>query len=252
MRTLIVDDEAPARRKIRHFLELDPDIEWIGECANGEEAFRSIQENHPDVLFLDIQMPLIDGFTFLKRSGKERPFQVIFVTAYDEYAVRAFEAHAADYLLKPFTKKRFQDAVARIKQQVQLQRNSEPLQQAIAILNMVQEKNQYLQRIPVKVNQVITFLPVNEIDWIETQDNYVLIHVGKSEHLVRDSLNSMERELDPSCFLRIHRRIVVNAGRIREMRNFPSTKLVLKNGDELPVSRRLKDQVKRFLLNKKS
>lgn len=251
MRTLIVDDEAPARRKIRYFLELDPDVEWIGECSNGEEAFKAIQQNHPDVLFLDIQMPLVDGFTLLKRSGRERSFQVIFVTAYDEYAVKAFEAHAADYLLKPFTKKRFQDAVQRVKREMQLKRNAEPLQQAIAILNQVQEKNQYLQRIPIKGNQTITFLSSEEIDWIESQDNYVLIHARNREHLVRESLNEMERTLDPSQFLRIHRRILVNTLRIREMRNFPSTKLILTNGDEVPVSRRLKDQVKRFLLNRK-
>src|SRR5262249_52456332 len=116
----------------------------------------------------------------------------------------------------------------------------------------VQEKNQYLKRLPIKENQAITFIGCDEIDWIESQDNYVLVHAGRKKHLLRYSLTSMEQELDPSCFLRIHRRILVNTQRIWEMRNFPGTKLVLVNGEQLPVSRRLKDQVKRFLLKKQS
>jgi len=251
LRALIVDDEAPARKKIRHFLEMDPEIGWIGECADGQEALKSMQQHDANLLFLDVQMPLIDGFTFLKRSGKERTFHVIFVTAYDEYALKAFEESAADYLLKPFIRKRFEDAVRKVKQQIHLKQQAEPLEQAMAILNQVQEKSSYLQRIAIKQNQAITFLSCRDIDWIESKDNYVLIHAAKKEHLIRETLNVLERLLDPAGFLRVHRRILVNTECISEMRQSSGTQVILKNGSALPVSRRLKDKVKRFLLNRK-
>ena len=250
IRALIVDDEGPARKKIRHFLQLDTDIDWIGECTDGDEAMKSVQEHHPDVLFLDIQMPLMDGLAFLKRSGKDREFQVIFVTAYDEYALKAFEANAIDYLLKPFTRKRFADALEKVKERIRLKQKAEPLEQAIAILNQVQEKTEYLHRLAIKGNETISFLPCKEIDWIESEDNYVLVHAGTFEHLLRESMNSMEHSLDPTHFLRIHRRIIVNVDRIREMQNRHPSRVILKNGVQLPVSRRLKDKVKKMLFGR--
>jgi two-component system LytT family response regulator len=157
-----------------------------------------------------------------------------------------------DYLLKPFTKKRFEDALRKVKQQIELRKKAEPLQQAIAILDQVQGKKEYLQRLGIKRNQGIAFLACSEIDWIESEDNYVLVHAGRGEHLIRESLNAMEQSLDPSQFLRIHRRILVNTNRISEMRQLPATRVILHNGVALPVSRRMKERVKRFLLNKKS
>jgi two-component system, LytTR family, response regulator len=250
LRTLIVDDERPARKKIRHFLETDSEIEVVGECENGYEALASIRTEKPDLLFLDIQMPLMDGFHLLKRSGVKRPYSVIFVTAYDEYAVKAFEANAADYLLKPFTRKRFDEALRKVKQQIRLQRNSEPAEQAIAILQTLQTKPEYLQRLAVKSNRGIIFVHCNQIDWIESEDNYILVHSGKETHMIRESMNAIERELDPTCFLRIHRRILVNTDRIREMHPHRHTHLILQDGSLLPVSRRLKEKVKRFLFKK--
>jgi two-component system, LytTR family, response regulator len=250
LRALVVDDEGPARKRIRHFLEADPEIEVVGECANGQEALESIRGKEPDLLFLDIQMPLLDGFALLKRSGRARPFSVIFVTAYDEYAVKAFEENAADYLLKPFTRRRFEDAVQKVKKQLQLKRNADPAEQAISILEKVRKQNEYLQRLAVKKEQAITFLSCNEIDWIESEDNYVLVHVGKGEHLIRESMNAMEQALDPSRFLRIHRRILVNTDRILEMLPQRRMQVVLQDGSVLPVSRRLKEKVKRFLFKK--
>jgi two-component system LytT family response regulator len=250
LRTLIVDDEAPARKKIRHFLEFDSEIEVIGECENGQDALASIRIKRPDILFLDIQMPMMNGFHLLKRSGMERPYAVIFVTAYDEYAVKAFEANASDYLLKPFTRKRFDEALRKVKQQIQLQRNSEPAEQAIAILHTLNKKPEYLERLPVKSNRGIIFVQCNHIDWIESEDNYILVHTGKETHMIRESMNAIEQALDPSRFLRIHRRILVNADRIREMHPQRHTHLVLQDGSLLPVSRRLKEKVKRFLFNK--
>ncbi len=250
LRTLIVDDEEPARKKIRYFLESDSEIEVIGECGNGQEALISIRGKKPDILFLDIQMPLMDGFHLLKRSGLERPYAVIFVTAYDEYAVKAFEANAADYLLKPFTRKRFEEALRKVKQQIQLKRNSEPAEQAIAILQTLQKETGYLQRLAVKSSRGIIFVPCGQIDWIESEDNYVLVHTGKETHVIRESMQAMEQALDPSHFLRIHRRILVNTDRIREMHPQRHTHLVLQDGSMLPVSRRLKEKVKRFLFKK--
>lgn len=250
LRTLIVDDERPARKKIRHFLETDSEIEVVGECENGQEAIASIRTERPDLLFLDIQMPLMDGFHLLKRSGVKRPYFVIFVTAYDEYAVKAFEANAADYLLKPFTRKRFDEALRKVKQQIRLQRNSEPAEQVIAILQTLQAKPEYLQRLAVKSNRGIIFVQCNQIDWIESEDNYILVHTGKETHMIRESMNAIERELDPTRFLRIHRRILVNTDRIREMQPHRHTHLILQDGSLLPVSRRLKEKVKRFLFKK--
>ena len=250
LRTLIVDDEAPARKKIRHFLEQDSEIEVIGECENGQDALESIHGKKPDLLFLDIQMPMMDGFALLKRSGSERPSAVVFVTAYDEYAVKAFEANAADYLLKPFTRKRFEEALRKVKQQIRQMRNSEPAEQAIALLQEFQKGNGYLQRLAVKTDRGIAFLQCDEIDWIESEDNYILVHAGKQSHLVRESLNAIERALDPSRFVRIHRRILVNADRIREMHPQRHASMVLQDGSILPVSRRLKERVKRSLLKR--
>ncbi|MCI0416919.1 response regulator [bacterium] len=250
LRTLIVDDESPARKRIRHFLELDSEIELIGECENGQDALAWIRTYKPDILFLDIQMPLMDGFNLLKRSGLERQFSVIFITAYDEYAVKAFEANAADYLLKPFTRKRFEEALRKVKQQIRLKRNSEPAEQAMALLQTLQKENEYLQRIAVKSTRGIIFVSCNQVDWIESEDNYILVHAGKETHIIRESMNAIEQALDPARFLRIHRRILVNTDRIREMQPQRQTHLILQNGTALPVSRRLKEKVKRFLFRK--
>jgi two-component system, LytTR family, response regulator len=252
LRTLIVDDEKLAREKIRYFLELDSDIEIIGECESGQDALAFLRNNDSDILFLDIQMPLMDGFALLKRSGEKRPPAVIFVTAYDEYAVKAFEANATDYLLKPFTRKRFEEALRRVKERIQQNQTVDPTEQALEVLRKLQEGNRYLKRVAIKTQHGIAFLPAEQIDWIESEDNYVVIHSGKQSHLVRQSLNAMQHVLDPDGFLRIHRRILVNIDRIREMRAQRPAGILLQDGSILPVSRRLKEKVKRFLLRKQS
>jgi two-component system, LytTR family, response regulator len=248
---VIIDDEKPARRKIRHFLELDPEIEVIGECENGHEALDFIRKTPADLLFLDVQMPLIDGFALLKRSRSGRFAAVIFVTAYDEYAVKAFEANAVDYLLKPFTRRRFEEALRKVKQQIWQKRNSEPAEQAIAVIKKLQEENRYLQHLAIKSNHGIALLQCERVDWMETEDNYILVHSGNRTHLIRESMNAMEQALDPARFLRIHRRIIVNVDRIREIRQQGHSSLILQDGSVLPVSRRLKERVKRFLLKKR-
>jgi two-component system, LytTR family, response regulator len=245
LRAIIVDDEKPARDKIRYFLELDSDIEIIAECESGHDALQTIRSKSPDLLFLDIQMPLMDGFSLLKRSGSKRPPVVIFVTAYDEYAVKAFETNAADYLLKPFTRKRFETALRKVKEQIRQKSNPDYTEQARAVLQQLQNENRYIQRIAVKTDHEISFLRCDQIDWIESEDNYVIVHSGKQSHMIRESMNSMEQSLNPCHFLRIHRGILVNVDRIREMRG---SSLILEDGSALPVSRRMKPKVKQFFL----
>jgi two-component system LytT family response regulator len=247
LRALIVDDEKPARDKIRYFLELDPDIEIIGESESGHDALQTIRAKSPDLLFLDIQMPLMDGFAVLKRSGSKRPPIVIFVTAYDEYAVKAFETNAIDYLLKPFTRKRFEAALRKVKEQIHKKTIPESAEQAFAVLRQLQNENKYIQRIAVKSDHEISFLRCEQIDWIESEDNYVQVHSGKHTHMIRESMNSMELSLNPAHFLRIHRGIIVNVDRIREMRG---SSLILEDGSSLAVSRRMKPKVLQFFTKK--
>lgn len=232
LRTLIIDDEPPARKKIRHFLEADSEIEVIGECENGHQALESIKTKSPDLLFLDIQMPHMDGLGLLKHIGSKRPCAVIFVTAYDEYAIDAFDVSATDYLLKPFTRKRFEEAVAKVKQQMM-----KPLQPA-----------HNSDRIAIKSDNGVFLLKCNQVDWIESQDNYVVIHSGQKTFLNRDSITATENSLDPNQFVRIHRRVLINADRVQTI--FPNGEncVILHNGTKLPVSRRLKQKVKSALL----
>jgi len=245
LRALIVDDEKPARDKIRYFLELDPEIEIIGESESGQDALQIIRTKSPDLVFLDIQMPLMDGFALLKRSGSKRPPMVIFVTAYDEYAVKAFETSAVDYLLKPFTRKRFEAALRKVKEHIHKKSIPDSAEQAFAVLRQIQNGNKYIERIAVKSDHEISFLRCEQIDWIESEDNYVLVHSGKCTHMIRESMNSMGQSLNPAHFLRIHRGIIVNVDRIREMRG---SSLILEDGSALPVSRRMKPKVKQFFL----
>ncbi|MCI0616879.1 LytTR family DNA-binding domain-containing protein, partial [bacterium] len=187
------------------------------------------------------------GFALLKRSGSKRPPVVIFVTAYDEYAVKAFETNAVDYLLKPFTRKRFEAALRKVKEQIHKKSIPDSAEQAFAVLRQLQNENKYIQRIAVKSDHEISFLRCEQIDWIESEDNYVLVHSGKHTHMIRESMNSMEQSLNPAHFLRIHRGTLVNVDRIREMRG---SSLILEDGSSLSVSRRMKPKVLHFFMKK--
>ncbi len=225
IRTIIVDDEPPARRRIRALLQGEPDIEVVAECRDGREAIAAVEENAPDLLFLDIQMPEANGFDVVAALGPERMPAVIFVTAYDEYALRAFEVHALDYLLKPFDRERFQTALARARRQVQRQREAPGGerevaldQRVLALLESLREPlSRYLQRFPVKSGGRIRFVDADEISHLEAEGNYVRLHTAERSYLIRDSLGSLEAKLDPERFLRIHRSTIVQIDRIREM-----------------------------------
>lgn len=239
IRTLVVDDEPPARQKIVNLLKKETGIELIGECANGQEAVAMIRAKKPDLLFLDIQMPEVDGFGVLHALQKETLPAVVFVTAYDQYAIRAFEVHAVDYLLKPFDRDRFHTAVEQARQHLakgQAQALSEKL---LSLLDEMKTKGKIIDRLAVKSEGKIFFIKIDDIDWIEASGNYVRLHMGSLSHLVRETMNGIQKKLDQSKFLRIHRSTFVNIERIKELQPWfhGDYVVILKDGTQLTMSR---------------
>jgi len=215
IRAAIVDDEPLARRRIRNLLTGERDVEVIAECANGKEAIESLEAASPDVLFLDIQMPEIDGFDVLRALGVGHVPVVIFVTAHDQFALRAFEAHALDYLLKPFDDERFEAALQRARERIRQQRGGDLDRRLEALLESVHGDHGYLRRLVVPVGHRSVFLRTEQIDWIGAERNYIRLHVGGRAYLMRENLSRIATALDPKMFCRIHRSTVVNIDRIR-------------------------------------
>ncbi len=245
IRTFIVDDEPLAREGIRLLLQTDPEIEVVGEAGAGREAVAQIQHLRPDLVFLDVQMPEMTGFQVLAALDPAAIPAVIFVTAYDRYALQAFEVHALDYLLKPFDDERFADAVRRAKSHLQLARAWELRQQLLSLLADVSapqpepQKPAEPERLAIKDGPRVVFLRFDEIDWIEAADYYVQIHAGGKSYLHRETMTSLERRLDAGLFVRIHRSAIVNRRRIRELRNGRQREavVVLEGGQAIKVSR---------------
>jgi two-component system LytT family response regulator len=245
IRTLIVDDMLLARKRVRRYLSADPEIEIVGECADGHEAIAAIKSLAPDLLILDVQMPELDGFGVLEAIGPAACPAVIFVTAYDQFALRAFEVHALDYLLKPFDRERVRKAIERAKSQLR-QRESGALDERLqALLKDLKTEPQYLKRLAVKTTGRTIFLLTEEIDWIESAGNYLKLHAGRESHLVRERMSQLESKLDPSKFVRIHRSTLVNIDRIKEMQPlFNGDQLVtLRDGKQLTMSRTYRDRL---------
>jgi len=215
IRAAIVDDEPLARRRIRNLLMEATGVEVIAECANGKDAIESLEESPPDLLFLDIQMPEIDGFDVLQAIGVGRVPAVIFVTAYDQFALRAFEAHALDYLLKPFDDERFGAALQRARERIRQQQGGNLDRRLQALLENVREDRGYLRRLVVPSGHRSIFVRTEQIDWIEAERNYVRLHVGGRAYLLRENLSHIVSALDPATFCRIHRSIIVNIDRIQ-------------------------------------
>ena len=234
--TLIVDDEVLARKKLCVLLDRDPDFRVVGECATAGDAIRLLRQLHPALMFLDIQMPDEDGFSVLNAIGVESRPKVIFTTAYDSYAIQAFDAEAVDYLLKPFDEERFARAVKRAKSEIvaeaaqRQERDSSDAQPG---------SNHVFERFVVKSEGRILFFTTDEIDWIEAASNYVKLYSNGKGHLVRHTMHEIERKLDPRQFLRIHRSIIVNVKKIRGVQPCNSGEFIvtLVNGKELPSSR---------------
>jgi two-component system, LytTR family, response regulator len=251
IRTLIVDDEPLARERLRTLLQQESDIEIVGESADGRQALNAIGTEAPDLVFLDIQMPVLDGFGVIQ-SLEDRPLPaVIFVTAYDQYALRAFDVHALDYLLKPFTAKRFQKALERAR--AELDRGSDGKagfeQRLINLLEDLNGEKKHPKRLVVKSSGRVYFLKIDEIDWIEAEGNYVRLHVGVNSHLLRETMKGMEAALDPDRFIRIHRSTIVNTERIRELQPLfhGEYAVILMDGTRLVASRGPENRLRRML-----
>lgn len=244
IRTLIVDDEPLARRNLRVLLEKDPQIEIIDECRNGREAVKAINSLSPDLIFLDIQMPEMDGFDVLAHVGPEHIQAIIFVTAFDQYALKAFDVHALDYLLKPFDDERFSHALRRAKAQIEAHEINRLSKRLLALLEereseLKVDQKSYLTRLMIKDSGRVRLLKVDEIDFVEADGNYAKLHVGRATHLLREKMNDLEGRLDPARFVRIHRSIIVNLDRIKEMHpHFNGDYIVvLEDGKQLRMSR---------------
>ena len=226
---LIVDDEPLARSNLTVLLRLDPEIGTIRECGSGAEALAEIRNSKPDLVFLDVQMPECDGFDVLEMLGGDLPPAVIFVTAYDQYALRAFEVGALDYLLKPFDNARFERALIRAKARVAQRRNSPSTAEWLAVKSVGQ----------------VSFLKISEIDWIEAADYYSCLHLGTKTHLLRRSLSELDQELDQTLFCRIHRSTIIKLDRVRGLKLNESGEyeVLLDNGTLLRLSRRYRKQL---------
>ena len=219
MKVLIADDELPARERIREMLKNESEITFIGDAANGNEAVERIKDQTPDIIFLDIQMPGKNGFEVLESLGAEilsRIPAIIFVTAYDQYALRAFEFHALDYLLKPFDRERFAETLKRAKDQVR-HRNDELNPKILNLLKQINSTPEYSDWLTVKKDERITLLKIEDIHWIEANGNYVLIKCKENSEMMRETMDNMESQLNPRIFLRIHRSTIINVNQVKEL-----------------------------------
>ncbi|MDQ3798970.1 MAG: LytTR family DNA-binding domain-containing protein [Acidobacteriota bacterium] len=244
IKTLIVDDEPLARERIKRMLRDEPDITVIGECGNGAEAIAAIKREKPDLVFLDIQMPEKNGFEVIESLDAKAVPTIIFVTAYDQYALQAFEVHALDYLLKPFNRDRLNRALTRARGHIE-HRNFGNLDERLAsLIADLKVERKYLERLVVKTTGRVFFLKTDEIDWIEAAGNYLKLHVGRESHLIRETMNGIEAKLNPDKFLRIHRSTVVNIDRIKELHPMFSGdySVILRNGVELTLSRNYRER----------
>ena len=260
LRALIVDDEKLARDRLRRFLRSDPQIEIIGECDGGQSAIATILTELPDIVFLDIQMPETTGFdviTALKAGGlsSRRMPAIVFVTAYDQYAVEAFEVHALDYIVKPFDAARVRDALEHVKEHaartgdLYSARIAALIDQLDARSSRLEDESakRWQERIAVKSRDRIVFVNAASIDWIESAGNYLRLHTGDKSHLIRESLSALTTRLDPSMFVRIHRRVIVNIERVREMQPWFAGDwiVILRSGTQLRMSRNYRELIER-------
>jgi len=229
IRTLIVDDEPLARSNVAVLLHAHPEVEIIGECGSGAEALDELRISRPDLVFLDVQMPECDGFDVLEMLGRDLPPAVIFVTAYDQYALRAFEAGALDYLLKPFDNGRFELALARAKERIRMGR----------------DRTQRPDRVAIKSAGQVSFVKIAEIDWIEAADYYACLHVESKSYLLRRSMTELEQDLDPAVFCRVHRSAIVKLDRVRSLKlgEDGDFEILLENGVHVRLSRRYRKQL---------
>ncbi len=247
IRTLIVDDESLARDRMRQLLQKETEVEIVGECSDGRAAVITIQKESPDLVFLDVQMPELDGFGVVEAIGTGASPVIVFVTAHDKFALRAFEIHAVDYLLKPFDRERFQKALQRAVEQVKQRDNSTLVARQAALIASLRSP-QTKDRLAVKSGGHVVWVKLDEVDWIGSADNYAELHVGAKSHLLRETMAALETRLDPKKFVRISRSVIVNAPHIKELKRlfYGGCEITLQDGTKLTLSRRYRDKLKQL------
>jgi two-component system LytT family response regulator len=248
LKVLIVDDEPLAREGLKLLLAGNPHVQ---EARNGREAVAKIRDERPDLVFLDVQMPRMDGFAVVEAVGAARMPAVIFVTAHDQYAIRAFEINAVDYLLKPVTEERFRLAFERARNRLRVASPDGCTNQLTAVLDAIANPRRYLSRLAIRSGERTTFLAIDEVDWIEADQNYVRVHAGPATHLLHAPMNTIETWLDPARFMRIHRSYIVNFQRIRQFWTLTHGQYVLElaSGERLQSSRTYGEKIRALLSN---
>ena len=249
IRTLIVDDEPLARERLAALLRPREDIEVVGECRDGEDAVLAIHDLAPDLVFLDIQMPGMSGFDVIDAIGTDRMPLIVFVTAYDQHALRAFEVRALDYLLKPFDRERFTDALQRARAQLERDESGDIGRRLLAMVKDMRRDQPRSDRLVVKSGGRLFFLRTDEIDWVEASGNYVRLHVGGASHLLRETMKGIEGKLDGDRFIRIHRSTIVNTDRIKELHPLfhGEYAVILRDGTRLTASRGPDNKLRRLI-----
>lgn len=249
LRTLVVDDEPLARERLVGLLASESDIDVVGQCRDGEEAVTAIHEHSPDLVFLDVHMPALNGFEVIEAVGSERMPLVVFVTAHDQHALKAFQVRALDYLLKPFDRDRFHETLQRARTQIQRDETGDIGRRLLALVKDLRRDQPKTDRIVVKSGGRLFFIRTDEIDWIEAAGNYVRLHVGTASHLLRETMNAIESRLDPEKFFRIHRSRIVNMERIQEMQPWLNGEyaVVLQNGTRVTLSRGYREKLQERL-----
>lgn len=251
IRVLIVEDEPPAREKLRALLEKETDLQIVGEATDGVSAVGLIRRIKPDLVLLDVQMPELDGFGVLRELGMDSIPAIIFVTAHDRFALRAFEVHAVDYLLKPFDQSRLHQALERSRREMSLRHSPEYKANLAALLAKLARSETRLTRIAVKSSGRIVLVPTEAIDWIESADNYVQLHVGQSSHLHRETLSSLENKLCQDTFIRISRSVIINVHRVSELESLfhGDYSVKMRDGTQLTLSRSYRGKLAQLLGN---
>jgi len=253
MRTIIADDEHLARRKLRLLLGIEPGVQVIAECQDGQQTLDAVKTHKPDLLLIDVRMPDLDGFQVLGKIAPGEMPVVVFTTAYDQFAIRAFEAHALDYLLKPFDGERLHHAIERARAELLKSHNRDLTSRILDLLAKNAEpkieSRQADERMVIRAGGKVVFLDVKEIDWIEAAANYVKLNVGKDSYLLREGIGSISERLDPDRFVRLHRSVIVNVRKIKELQPCESGEYIaiLKNGKELSCSRGYRTQLQRLI-----
>jgi two-component system, LytTR family, response regulator len=245
IRVLVVDDEALARERACQLLKADPELEIVGQCGDGQTAVEKIQSEKPDLVLLDVQMPELDGFAVVEAIGADQMPAVIFVTAHEKFALKAFDVHAIDYLLKPYDRERFETAINRAKDQLTRAKSGDLQSRMTALLGEIKTQPKTANRLVVKTEGRVLLLKNEDVDWIEAADNYIILHVAAETHMLRETMTSIEARLPTEKFIRVNRSTIVNIDRIKELQPLFHGEyvIILKNGTKLTLSRGYREKL---------